>query len=82
MLFGIWNRFTYIDVPILAKAKVGNDIIKVYGAIGPQFSFISERKGMKANANLLLPITLFDRDLNLDNLGFKDLKFPESSFRA
>jgi hypothetical protein len=28
-----WNRFTYIDVPILAKAKVGNDIIKVYGAI-------------------------------------------------
>lgn len=65
-----WNRFTYIDVPILAKAKVGNDIIKVYGAIGPQFSLLAKGRA-KANANLLIPITLFDRDLNLDNLGFK-----------
>lgn len=25
----------------------------------------------KANVNTLLPITVFDRSLNLDNLGFK-----------
>lgn len=65
-----WNRFTYFELPILAKGKIGNDIVKAYGAVGPQFGYLTKGRA-KANVNTLLPITVFDRTLNLDNLGFK-----------
>ena len=65
-----WNRFTYLELPILAKGKIGNDNVKAYGAVGPQFGYLMKGRA-KANVNTLLPITVFDRSLNLDNLGFK-----------
>ncbi|MCO6461081.1 MAG: PorT family protein [Saprospiraceae bacterium] len=65
-----WNRFTYLELPILAKAKLGNDIIKAYAAVGPQFSYLMHGRS-KANITTILPVTVFDRDLKLDNLGFE-----------
>lgn len=64
------NRFTYIELPLLAKGKIGNDIVKAYAAVGPQFGYLAKGRS-KANANVIIPITVFDRKLNLDNLGFE-----------
>lgn len=64
------NRFTYLELPILAKGKIGNDVIKAYAAIGPQFGYLAKGRS-KGNINVLVPITVFDRNLKLDNLGFE-----------
>lgn len=64
------NRFTYIEMPLLAKGKIGNDIVKGYAAIGPQIGYLAKGRS-KANVDVIIPITVFDRNLNLDNLGFE-----------
>jgi len=64
------NRFTYIEVPLLAKGKIGNEFVKAYAAIGPQFGYLAKGRS-KANVNVIIPITVFDRNLNLSNLGFE-----------
>lgn len=64
------NKFTYLELPILAKGKIGNDKVKGYLAIGPQFGYMITGRS-KAVANVLLPIQLFNTKLDLDRLGFK-----------
>lgn len=68
------NRFTYLELPILAKGKIGNDKVKGYLAIGPQIGYMIKGRS-KAIANVLLPVQIFDRSLNLDGLGFKQFEF-------
>jgi len=68
------NRFTYLELPILAKRKIGNDRIKGYFAVGPQIGYMIKGRS-KGIANVILPIKLLDQTLNLDNLGFKRFEF-------
>ena len=68
------NRFTYLELPILAKGKIGNDKVKGYLAIGPQIGYLAKGRS-KAIVNAILPIEVFDRILRLDNLGFNRFEF-------
>lgn len=68
------NRFTYFELPVLAKGKFGNDVVKGYAAVGPQIGLLGKGRS-KANVNLLFPITIFDNTLNLENLGFNRFEF-------
>ncbi len=64
------NRFTYIEMPLLAKGKIGNEIVKGYVAVGPQIGYLAKGRS-KANVDVIIPITVFDTKLNLNNLGFE-----------
>lgn len=68
------NRFTYFELPVLAKGKIGNDKVKGYLAIGPQIGYLAKGRS-KAIVNAILPIEIFDRNLKLDNLGFNRFEF-------
>ena len=70
----IRSRFNYLELPILAKGKIGNDKVKAYIAIGPQLGFLTNAR-LKAIANVILPIKLVDTKLNVDNSGFSRFDF-------
>lgn len=63
-------RTNYLEVPLLAKVKLGNEVVKGYITAGPSF-------GYAMNAKIITrPRLLFDLDpiktsLNLENLGYE-----------
>jgi Outer membrane protein beta-barrel domain len=65
------TRFNYIEAPVLAKAKFGNEKVQGYLAAGPQFAYATGGR-FKTQANVLsFDIPISNTKLDLDALGFE-----------
>ncbi|MCB0517285.1 MAG: PorT family protein [Lewinellaceae bacterium] len=59
------SQFRYLEMPILAKAKVG----KFYFLAGPTFGY-AMKGNLETRARLVLEYDLFDTKINLDKVGY------------
>jgi len=63
-------RFTYIEVPVLAKLKFGEGPLQAYAIAGPTFGYtVSGRLDNKGKA--LLEIDLGSVDIDLDQINYE-----------
>ncbi len=60
------SQFRYIEMPLLAKAKLGN----FYLLAGPTFGY-AMKGNLETRARLILEYDLFDTKINLDNVGYE-----------
>lgn len=60
------SQFRYLELPILAKAKLGN----FYLLAGPTFGY-TLKGNLETRARLLVEIDLFDSKINLDQVGYE-----------
>lgn len=62
-------RTNYIEMPLLAKAKIGNDRIQGYAVLGPSFGYALNGK-LTTRTRLLFELDPIRTDLNLHDLGY------------
>jgi hypothetical protein len=60
------SQFRYLELPLLAKAKVGN----FYFLAGPTFGY-TLKGNLETRARLLVEVDLFDTKINLDQVGYE-----------
>ena len=63
------TEFTYLELPVLAKAKFGNERVEGYLYAGPTFGY-ALNGNITTRAKILIEFDLFDTDLDLDNIGY------------
>lgn len=71
------TKVNYLEVPLLAKVKFGNDQIQSYLTVGPVLSFAAGGR-FKTQAQLLFDIPVIDKKLDLDALGYNRFEFSAS----
>ncbi|GJM35605.1 MAG: hypothetical protein DHS20C18_46060 [Saprospiraceae bacterium] len=64
------SRFNYVEVPVLAKLKVGSDRVKAYAVAGPTFGYATSGK-IDTKAKVLVEIPLGSIPINLDNINYE-----------
>lgn len=62
-------RTNYIEVPLLAKAKVGNDKVQGYAVLGPSFGYALNGK-LITRTRFLFEFDPIRTDLNLNDLDY------------
>lgn len=62
-------RTNYIEMPLLAKAKVGNDRIQAYAVLGPSFGYALNGK-LITRPRFFIEFDAIRTDLNFDNLDY------------
>jgi hypothetical protein len=62
-------RTNYLEFPLLAKAKVGNDIIQAYAVLGPSIGYALNGK-LITRTRLFFEFDPIRTDLNFDNLDY------------
>ena len=62
-------RTNYIEVPLLAKASVGNSRVQGYAVLGPSFGYALNGK-LITRTRFLFEFDPIRTDLNLDNLDY------------
>ena len=61
------SEFNYVDVPLLAKFKVSNDIMSAYVLAGPTIGYATGGK-LTTRGKLLVEFDLFETPINLDDI--------------
>jgi hypothetical protein len=64
-----YTRFNYLEMPLLAKAKIGNDVVEGYVLAGPTFGY-ALNGNIQTRANFLVEIDVFESRIDLDELGY------------
>lgn len=64
------SKFNYLELPLLAKAKFGNEKSKFYVLAGPTVGYAMSGK-LHTRANLLIELDLFETPINLDAIGYE-----------
>lgn len=64
------SRFSYLELPVLAKVKFGNEIVKGYVMAGPSVGYATNGR-LITRANALLEFKISDTDLNLDAINYE-----------
>ena len=64
------SRFNYLEVPLLAKVKFGNDQVKGFLTAGPTFGYATSGR-LVTKANVLVDFRLVDTPINLDAINFQ-----------
>ena len=67
------TRIKYIEMPLLAKYKFGQDALQAYVTAGPTIGFAADGQ-IDTYANVLLEVDLGSVPLNLDNLDYQRLE--------
>lgn len=67
------TRIRYVELPLLAKLKFGQDALQAYFTAGPTLSYATKGQ-IDTRANLLLEFDLGTVPLNLDNLDYQRLE--------
>lgn len=62
-------RTNYLELPLLAKAKVGNDVIQAYAVLGPSIGYALNGK-LITRTRLFFEFDPIRTDLNFDNLDY------------
>jgi hypothetical protein len=63
-------RFSYIEIPLLAKVKFGEGPLQAYAIAGPTFGYATSGR-LDNKANVLVPINLGSVDINLDQINYE-----------
>jgi len=64
------TKVNYIEAPLLAKYKFGNEKVGAYLMAGPTLGYATGGR-FQTKAQILIDINLIDRKLDLDNLGYE-----------
>ncbi len=64
----IETKVNYINLPLLAKYKFGNGLLKGYVMAGPEVGY-AVNGSFKTKARVIVEFTLVDEPINLDKLG-------------
>jgi len=64
------TRIRYVEMPLLAKYKFGQDALQAYVAAGPTLSYAHSGK-IDTRANLLVEVDLGSIPINLDNINYE-----------
>lgn len=65
------TKIQYIEVPLLAKIKFGSaDKVQAYLTLGPTMGYALQGN-LKAFANLLVDVRLYDQNFSLNNLDYQ-----------
>lgn len=64
------SRFNYLEVPVLAKGKIGNEKIKAFAEIGPSFSYAASGR-IKTESTGIIQLDLLESKLDLSTLGMQ-----------
>ena len=71
------TKVNYIDMPLLAKYKFGNEKMNAYLTAGPVFSYASGGK-LQTKAQFLFDIPITSTKLDLDALGYSRFEVSAS----
>lgn len=63
-------RFTYVEVPVLAKVKFGDGPLQAYAVAGPTFGYAASGR-LDNTAKALLEIDLGTVNLDLDDINYE-----------
>lgn len=63
------TKVNYIEAPLLAKYKFGNEKVGAYLMAGPTLAYATGGR-FQTKAQILIDIKLIDQKLDLDNLGY------------
>lgn len=66
-------RSNYLEMPVLAKVKLGNDRVKAYAVAGPAIGYALNAK-IITRPRLLFELDPFETSVNLDNLNYERLE--------
>ncbi|MCB0618822.1 MAG: PorT family protein [Saprospiraceae bacterium] len=64
------TKVHYLEMPLLAKAKFGNEVVEGYVVAGPTFGYAINGK-VTTRAKVLVEVDLFDTKLDLDAIGYE-----------
>ena len=64
------SKFNYLEMPLLAKAKFGNELANFYVLAGPTFGYAMSGT-LDTRAKVLVEIDLYKTDINLDAVGYE-----------
>lgn len=64
------SRFRYVEMPLLAKYTVGQDVVQAYFVAGPTFGYATKGQ-IDTRANVLVEVDLGTLPLNLDNIDYE-----------
>ncbi len=64
------TKFNYLEMPLLAKAKFGNENAKFYLVAGPTFGYTLSGK-LDTRARILFEIDVFETAIDLDAVGYE-----------
>jgi len=67
------TKFDYLEVPVLAKYSFGEDKLKAYVAVGPNFGYALNGR-VDTKTNLLVDINLGSTNINLADQDFNRLE--------
>lgn len=68
------SRFNYLELPLLAKAKFGNERAKFYALAGPALSYAAGGR-LVTRSTGLIKLDLINTSIDLDALGFERFDF-------
>lgn len=64
------SKFSYLEVPLLFKGKIGDDKMKGYLIAGPSVGYAIDGQ-LTATARAILEFQVADQDLNLNQIGYE-----------
>ncbi len=64
------TKFNYVEMPLLAKVKFGNESVNFYMVAGPTFGYAFSGK-LDTRARVLVEIDLFETAIDLDAVGYE-----------
>lgn len=64
------SRFNYLEVPLLAKVKFGDEVVQGYVTAGPTFGYATNGR-LITRANALFEFKVSDTDINLDAINYE-----------
>ena len=64
------SKFNYLEMPLLAKARFGNEKANFYMLAGPTFGYAMSGK-LDTRAKLLIEVDLFETAIDLDAVGYE-----------
>ena len=64
------SKFSYIEMPLLFKGKIGDDKLKGFLLAGPSIGYAVDGQ-LTTTAKALLEFQLLDQDLNLNSIGYE-----------
>ncbi len=66
------TKLKYVEMPVLAKYKFGNNRLKGYISAGPSVGYAAKGK-LKSRAKVIIDIPIYNTDINLDNADRFDI---------
>ena len=64
------TKFNYLEMPVLAKARFGNELAEFYLVAGPTFGYALSGN-LDTRAKLLVELDVFSTSIDLDAVGYK-----------